>query len=66
MGQDHISVIQPLLRGEGRDIAIARVRLARLNEQINRLWLQLTVMQTVINIMTSSRELLRSRPIAAS
>lgn len=52
------SVIQPLLKGAGKDITTAPVRIARLNEQINRLTLKHNVMQTVTKIITSYRELL--------
>ena len=53
----NIAVIQPLLRGAGKDIATAPVRLARLNEQVNRLSLKFTVIQTITRIITSYREL---------
>ncbi|MFP1878074.1 TolC family protein [Lonsdalea quercina] len=57
----NITVIQPLLRGAGRDVATAPVRLAQLNEQSNRLSLKLTIMQTVTKIIMSYRELLQSQ-----
>lgn len=57
----NITVIQPLFRGAGKDIATAPVRLAQLNEQINHLSLKLTVMQTVTKIITSYRELLQAQ-----
>lgn len=53
-----ITVIQPLLRGAGKDIATATVRLARLNEQINRLNLKSTISQTITQIIIAYRELL--------
>lgn len=56
-----ISVIQPLLRGAGKDIATAPVRLARLNEQVNRLSLKQTVMQTVTKIITAYHALLQAQ-----
>lgn len=56
-----ISVIQPLLRGAGKDIATAPVRQARLNEQINRLNLKSTVSQTVTQIITAYRVLLQAQ-----
>ncbi|MFY1929447.1 TolC family protein [Achromobacter xylosoxidans] len=55
------SVIQPLLRGGGREVATAPVRMARLMEQNNRLALQATVSQTVTRIVLSYRELLRAQ-----
>lgn len=57
----NITVIQPLLRGAGKDITTAPVRLAQLNEQINHLSLKLTVMQTVTKIIMSYRELLQAQ-----
>lgn len=57
----NITVIQPLLRGAGRDIATAPVRLARLTEQNNRLALKSTVSQTITQIITTYRELLQAQ-----
>ncbi|MDN2488279.1 TolC family protein [Kosakonia sacchari] len=51
-------VIQPLLRGAGKDIATAPVRLAQMTEQINRLNLKSTVSQTITQIITAYRDLL--------
>ncbi len=55
------SVIQPLLRGAGRDVATAPMRLARLSEQVNRLTLKTTVSDTITQIITAYRELLRAQ-----
>ncbi len=55
------TVIQPLLRGAGRDVATAPVRLARLSEQVNRLSLKTTVSDTITQIITAYRELLRAQ-----
>lgn len=55
------TVIQPLLRGAGRDVATAPTRLARLIEQNNRLALQATVSDTVTRIILAYRELLRTQ-----
>ena len=55
------TVIQPLLRGAGRDVATAPTRLARLIEQNNRLMLQATVSDTVTRIILAYRELLRNQ-----
>ncbi len=55
------AVIQPLLRGSGREVATAPLRLARLTEQSNRLGLQARVAQTVTQIVLAYRELLRAQ-----
>ncbi|QXF34045.1 hypothetical protein CE143_13475 [Photorhabdus luminescens] len=55
------SVIQPLLRGAGKDVATAPVRLAQLMEQTNRLNLKATVSQTITQIIMAYRELLRAQ-----
>ncbi|MBJ7223267.1 MULTISPECIES: TolC family protein [unclassified Brenneria] len=56
-----ITVIQPLLRGAGREAATAPVRLARLTEQANSLMLKATVAQTITQIIVAYRELLRAQ-----
>lgn len=56
-----IVVIQPLLRGAGWDIATAPVRLARLNEQSNRLKLKSAVSQTITQVISAYRELLQEQ-----
>ena len=48
------TVIQPLLRGAGRDVATAPVRLARLAEQANRLALKATVSDTITQVITEN------------
>jgi outer membrane protein TolC len=55
------TVLQPLLRGAGHDVATAPVRLARLMEQSNRLGLQATVSRTVTRIILAYRDLLRTQ-----
>lgn len=57
----NITVIQPLLRGAGKDVTTAPVHIARLTEQLNRLALKSTVSQTITQIITAYRELLRSQ-----
>lgn len=57
----NITLIQPLLRGAGKEIASAPVQLARLNEQLNRLNLKSTVSQTITNIIIAYRELLQAQ-----
>ncbi|UFH50613.1 TolC family protein [Pseudomonas sp. KNUC1026] len=56
-----ISLIQPLLRGAGRDIATAPVRLARLSEQANRLALKSTVSQAITQVIAAYRTLLQAQ-----
>lgn len=56
-----LSVTQPLLRGVGRDIATAPLKLAHLSERINRLNLQATVADTITQIITTYREMLRAK-----
>ena len=53
-----ITVIQPLLRGAGRDVTTAPRTIARLEEQINRLSLKETISDTVTRIILAYRELL--------
>ena len=50
-----------MLRGAGRDVATAPVRLARLAEQANRLALKATVSDTITQVITAYRELLRAQ-----
>lgn len=57
----NFSIIQPLLRGAGRDVATAPVQLARLSEQVNRLNLKDTVAQTITVIITAYRTLLQAQ-----
>ncbi|GFM76257.1 hypothetical protein PSCICM_20760 [Pseudomonas cichorii] len=56
-----LTVIQPLLRGAGKEIATAPVRLAVLSEKVNRLALKSTVSDTITQIITGYRELLRAQ-----
>lgn len=55
------TVIQPLLRGAGREVATAPVRFARLAEQTHRLNLKANVSESVTQIITAYRELLRTQ-----
>lgn len=55
------SVIQPLLRGAGSNIATASLRKARLTEQANKLRLKSTVSDTVTQIILSYHEVLRAQ-----
>ncbi|MBN6713520.1 TolC family protein [Pseudomonas capsici] len=56
-----LTIIQPLLRGAGKDVATAPVRLAVLSEKVNRLTLKSTVSDTITRIITGYRELLRAQ-----
>lgn len=56
-----LAIIQPLLRGAGREIATAPVRMARLIEQSNRLALQESVSRTVTQIVQAYWQLLRAQ-----
>ncbi|MHC8286716.1 TolC family protein [Pseudomonas sp. XS1P51] len=56
-----LTVIQPLLRGAGRDITTAPLRLAKISEQSNRLNLKASVSQAIFDIITAYRELLKSQ-----
>jgi len=55
------AAIQPLLRGAGREVVTAPLRLSRLAERSNRLGLQARVAQTVTQIVLAYRELLRAQ-----
>jgi outer membrane protein TolC len=52
------TVVQPLMRGAARDIVTAPLRLAHLNEQINRLNLKASVSNVVTQIVLAYNELL--------
>ncbi|MFS2199812.1 TolC family protein [Pseudomonas sp. Pseusp3] len=56
-----LTLIQPLLRGAGRDVSTAPLRLEQLKEQANRLNLKTSVSQAIVDIITTYRELLRSQ-----
>jgi outer membrane protein TolC len=55
------SVIQPLLRGGGKNAATASLRLARLGEQANKLKLKTIVSDTVTQIILAYHEVLRAQ-----
>jgi len=57
----NLSIIQPLLRGAGRDVTTAPLRLAQVSEQANRLNLKASVSRAISDIIASYRELLRSQ-----
>lgn len=56
-----LAIIQPLLRGAGREVATAPLRMARLIEQSNRLALQDSVSQTVTQIVQAYWQLMRAQ-----
>jgi outer membrane protein TolC len=55
------TVVQPLMRGAGRDIVTAPLRQARLNEQINHLNLKATVSDIVTQIIFTYHEVQRAQ-----
>lgn len=56
-----ISLTQPLLRGAGLAVNMAPVRIARLQEEINRLQLEATVAGTVSAVITGYRGLVQAQ-----
>ena len=56
-----VTLTQPLLKNGGLDANTASVRVARLDEQINRLSLKSTLSQTVVQVVSAYRELLRAQ-----
>lgn len=56
-----VTLTQPLLKNGGLDANTASVRVARLDEQINRLTLKATISQTVTQVVSAYRELLRAQ-----
>lgn len=56
-----VTLTQPLLKNGGLDANTASVRVARLDEQINRLTLKATLSQTVTQVVSAYRELLRAQ-----
>ncbi|WP_329602998.1 TolC family protein [Pseudomonas putida] len=57
----NLTVVQPLLRGAGVDVATAPLRQAQLSEQLNRLALRETVGQTISQVILLYRALLRAQ-----
>lgn len=55
------TIVQPLLRGAGRDVVTAPLRMAHLTERVNRLKLKATVSNTITQIITAYHELLRAQ-----
>lgn len=56
-----IRLTQPLLKNGGIDANTASVRIARIDEQVNRLALKTTLSQTVVQVIYAYRELLRAQ-----
>lgn len=57
----NFAVIQPLLRDGGLDVNMAPVRIAQLDEKVNRLGLKATVSQTVTEIIQAYRTFLQAQ-----
>jgi outer membrane protein TolC len=57
----NFTVIQPLLRGGGTEAAMAPVRIARIDEKIDRLTLKQTVSRTVSEVVLAYREFLKGQ-----
>lgn len=57
----NFAIIQPLLRDGGSDMATAPTRMARLDEQINRLRLKQTVSRTVTEVILAYRDFLKAQ-----
>lgn len=56
-----ITLTQPLLKNGGLDANTASVRVARIDEEVNRLALKATLSQTVSQVIYAYRELLRAQ-----
>lgn len=56
-----VTLTQPLLKNGGLDANTASVRVARLDEQVNRLTLKAVLSQTVMQVVSAYRELLRAQ-----
>lgn len=56
-----VALTQPLLKNGGLYTNAASIRVARLDEQINRLSLKATLSQTVVQVVSAYRELLRAQ-----
>lgn len=56
-----ITLTQPLLKNAGLDANLASVRVARLDEKINRLALKSSLSQTISQVIYAYRELLRAQ-----
>lgn len=56
-----IEVVQPLLKNAGRDVVTAPRQRARLNERSHRLGLEASVAQSVTQIVSAYRELLKAQ-----
>ena len=56
-----LTLTQPLLRGAGKEVTTAPLRLAKLTEQVNQLNLQASVSQTLYDIIAAYRTLMKSQ-----
>ncbi|MEC4238026.1 TolC family protein [Pseudomonas sp. DSV-1] len=56
-----LTLTQPLLRGAGKEVTTAPLRLAKLTEQVNQLNVQASVSQTIYEIIAAYRTLMKSQ-----
>lgn len=56
-----LTLTQPLLKGAGKEVTTAPLRLAKLTEQVNQLNVQASVSQTVYEIIAAYRTLMKSQ-----
>ena len=56
-----LTLTQPLLRGAGKDVTTAPLRLAKLSEQVNQMNLKASVSQTLYELIAAYRELMKSQ-----
>jgi outer membrane protein TolC len=56
-----LTLVQPLLKNGGLDANSASVRMARLDEKMHRLALKISLSQTVTQVVSAYRELLRAQ-----
>lgn len=56
-----VSLVQPLLRGGGLAVNMVPARIARLQEDINRLQLEATLSGTITSVITSYRNLVQAQ-----
>jgi len=56
-----LTVIQPLLRGAGKEVTSAPLRLAHLTEQVNKLNVKSSVSETLYQIVSAYRALMKSQ-----
>ncbi len=57
----NLTIIQPLLRGGGVEAGTAPLRIAQIDERINRLNLKLTVSRTITEVILAYRDFLKTQ-----